>query len=99
PAGSCTPESFTFMVDPPCCLDGNYMTGDMLVGVPFMDLEQAQKVSARINAGEEPQTVILQEVGPTPAERTWLVNYDTTHPVVSDGAALSGADCHTISPP
>jgi hypothetical protein len=101
PAGECTPESFTFSnIDPPCCLDGdNYVTGDMQVGVPFMDLDQADEVSRRVAAGENPQTVILQVVGPPPAERQWRINLDPGHAAVSDGAALSGADCHPIPAP
>jgi hypothetical protein len=101
PAGSCEPESFVFSEnDPPCCIDGNnYVTGDMTVGVPFMDLEQAQEVSDRVAAGENAQTAIMQVVGLPPAERQWRINLDPGHPVVSDGASLSGADCHRIAAP
>ncbi len=100
PPGSCEPETFTFMLDPPCCLEGNnYMTGNMRVSVPFMDLDQADEVSSRVAAGEPAQNVIAQVVGPPPADRQWIVNYDPGNAVVSDGATLSGADCHPIAAP
>ena len=99
PAGSCTPESYTFAnIDPPV-LNGAYVSGNMQVSVPFMDLEQAAEVETRVQNGENAQTVLLQVVGPPPATRQWAVNLSPSHPAVTDGATLAGADCHTIPAP
>jgi len=101
PAGECRHESFTFAnLDPPCCLDGtNYVQGNVQVAVPFMDLDQAKQVESRVAQGENPQQVINEVVGPPPAARQWVVNLDPAHPAVSDGASLTGADCHAIPAP
>ena len=95
-----TMPDFTFRPDPPCCTgDSQYVTGNMNVSVPFMDLEQAEEVAERINAGESPHVVVQQVVGQPPPDRIWTVNYDPAHPAVDDADALSGADCHRISDP
>jgi hypothetical protein len=101
PAGSCTPESFSFTgMDPPCCMNASdYVTGNMLTAVPFMTLQQAQQVTDRVNKGENVQTVVQQVAGPPPADHQWVVNYSQSNPVVSDAATLGGADCHAISAP
>lgn len=99
PQGSCSPESFTFSLSPPAFQDGSYIEGDMVVSVPFMNLEQAEQVSKRVEAGENAQQVIAEVVGAPPADRQWIVNYDPAHPVVSDGSSLSGAECHPIAAP
>lgn len=100
PAGACRPESFTFSnLDPPRLNGGDYVLGNMQVAVPFMDLDQAKQVESRVAAGENPTQVINEVVGPPPATRQWLVNFDPAHAPVSDGASLSGADCHAIPAP
>jgi hypothetical protein len=101
PAGACTPETFSFSnMDPPCCMNGSdYLTGNVVTAVPFMTLDQAQKVSDRVAAGENVLTVLPQVAGPPPADHQWVVNYDQSHPVVSDPAALGGTDCHAIRAP
>jgi hypothetical protein len=100
PPGSCTPETFAFTIDPPCCMSGsNYLTGNVVTAVPFMTLDQAQQVSDRVGKGESVQTVVQQVAGPPPANHQWVVNYDPGNAVVSDAAALGGADCHVISAP
>lgn len=101
PAGQCTDESFVFdSIEPPYDpAAAKYQTGDMAVTVPFLDLQQAQEVSTRVAAGESPQMVIQQVVGGPQPSRSWTVNFDTGHTVVSDGASLSGSDCHAMPIP
>jgi hypothetical protein len=71
----------------------------MQVSAPFMDLEQAQQVEQRVNAGESPIQVLNEVVGPPPADRQWTVNLDASHPAVTDATALNGSDCHPIAAP
>jgi hypothetical protein len=100
PPGTCTPETYSFSLEPPCCMNGNsYVTGNMVTAVPFLTLPQAQEVSDRVAAGENVMTVAQQVAGPPPADHQWVVNYDPANPVVSDAAALGGADCHVITAP
>jgi len=99
PPGTCTPETFSFSLGPPCPDGGDYVTGAMMTAVPFMTLPQAQEVSDRVAAGENVLTVVPQVAGPPPASHQWVVNYDPSNPVVSDAAALGGADCHAIPAP
>lgn len=100
PPGSCTPESFVFNMGAPAnSATGEPLTGNVVVSVPFMDMQQAEEISRRVAAGEEPNLVVATVVGQPPPERQWVVNFGPSHPVVTDGYALSGADCHAMSTP
>jgi hypothetical protein len=106
PPGECTPESFSFNLDPPCCLDnpdtGNseYVSGDFRVTIPFFDIQQGQEVASRIMAGEDARQVVLDVTGPqSDPKRQFVVNFDPSHPAVPSADQLAGSDCHTIPPP
>lgn len=104
PASECTPQTFDFMMTPPCCTDngaGNeFRTGPFRVTVPYLDLDQGNAVVARINAGESPSQVITEEIGLQSYEsRQFLVNFDPTNPVVDSHDALGPETCHAIAAP
>ncbi len=96
PDGQCTTESLAFNVSVPD-FAGEPAEGDFVVTIPYLELEEGQKVIDRIDAGENPATVIQEEVGPkTYPQRQFAVNFSTTHPTTP---ALTDADCHPITAP
>ena len=100
----CTRETFEWMVPPPRCgspdCTREYPTGDFLVFLPYLELEEGQEVVDRIEAGESAVVVLQDVVGSQDyRERQFTVNFDPSHPPVSDPSALTPEDCHSIPPP
>jgi hypothetical protein len=100
PPGSCTQQSFPFNnLDAPLLTSGDFLTGSVMVSVPFMTMEQAENVSKRIEAGEDAQLVVATEVGPPPQTRQFPVDFQPGNTAVADAMQLSGADCHSMPMP
>jgi hypothetical protein len=104
PSSQCTVERFEFTLSPPCCIDEGsgpeYLNGDVRVTVPYLDLDQGQRVVDRINQGESPSTVIEQEVGrQNYPSRQFIVNFDPGHPEVQTHDELGPETCHDIPAP
>ena len=100
PPGSCTQRAFPFNdLKAPQFQSGEFLTGNVMVGVPFMTMEQAQRVSERLAAKENPQLVIATEVGLPPPSRQFMVNFEPANTAAADAAALGGTDCHPMPVP
>ncbi len=76
------------------------VTGPFVVTIPYLTLEQGQRVVDRIEAGDDPYTVVSEEVGQQdyPARKI-SVNFSDTATPVADSSAIPAADCHDIPAP
>lgn len=98
PKGECSLESFEFNVSLPT-INGEKSTGDFLVSVPYLELEQGQNVVDRLAAGENAGVVVQEEVGTQNYPgRQFNLNFDPAHPP-RDATSLTAADCKPISAP
>jgi hypothetical protein len=79
---------------------GTPVSGPFLITIPYLTLEQGQRVIERIDAGDDPYTVISEEVGQQnfPSRQVSVTFSETATPVAS-AAAILPADCHTIPVP
>lgn len=99
PEGECTTETFQFDVSLPE-FDGEPATGDFRVTIPYLELEEGQTVIERIDSGEDPATVIREEIGTeTFPERQFTLNFDAAHVPLQDHGELMADDCHTMTAP
>src|SRR5690606_35166582 len=104
PASECTPQTFDFMMTPPCCTDngaGNeFRTGPFRVTAPYLDLDQGNAVVARINAGESPSQVSTAETWRQRCEgRQCRLMCAHTYPFAASRAARGPETCHATAAP
>jgi hypothetical protein len=86
--------------DTPSTDDDMFATGPFVVALPYLTLEQGQRVIDRIDAGEDPILVIQQEVGQQNyPSRQVAVNFSETATPVASAAEIPAADCHSIPVP
>ncbi len=99
PEGECTNTIIDFDVSVPT-IGGAVKEGTFAVTIPYLELDQGQKVLDRIDKGDDPNTVIQEEVGTQnyPSRQFQLVFSKTATPV-TDHDSLTGGDCHTIGAP
>lgn len=99
PEGECRNETLDFNVRVPV-LNGQPASGEFLVTVPYLELEEGQRLSDRLEAGEDPATVIQEEVGAQNyPSRQFVLRFDPDAAPVTDHSSLAGDDCHTIGAP
>lgn len=99
PADECTTESFLFDVTVPTIND-EAKSGDFLVTIPYLELDEGQQVIDRIEAGEDPNLVIEEEVGEQEyPQRQFNLNFDPSHEPVADHASIPESGCHRIDAP
>lgn len=100
PTDECTPETFDFNVTLPTSSDGAVKTGDFLITIPYLELEQADRIVTRLDAGEPTSLVLQEEAGDQNyPSRQFVVNFDTTHAPVESHDAIAESDCHNIPLP
>lgn len=100
PPGECRSESVRFMTNVPTNTEGATVEGDFLVTIPYLELEQGERVVARLNAGENRTTVIQEEIGIQEYPgRKFTLNFSSSHPVFDDSSVLAASDCHEITAP
>lgn len=100
PSDECTPETFDFNVSLPSASDGVVKTGDFLITIPYLELEQADRISSRLDAGEPASLVLQEEAGDQNfPSRQFPVNFDATHAPVEHHDAIADSDCHNIPLP
>lgn len=96
PADECTMESYPFTVTVPDS-QGTPITGAFQVQIPYLTLEQADKVMARLDAGESPPLVFQEEIGvQNYPNRQFTLQFAPTSPNPSDATE---ADCTPIGLP
>jgi len=100
PAGRFQTVTQDFTVSLPQFQDGSFATGPFTVTIPYLTLDEGQRVMERLDAGESPLVVIPQEVGPQnyPARKI-NVNFSETATPVPNAGAIAPADCHEIPLP
>lgn len=80
--------------------NGQRVAGTFLVTIPYLELEQGQRVLDRLEAGDDPHTVLSEEVGvQNYPEWQFTMQFDPSFPAVTTHAQLTAADCHTIAAP
>lgn len=93
PPGECTNTTIQFNATVPN-LNGNAQSGNFLVSIPYLELEQGQRVVDRIQAGENAGQVLREEVGTQNyPSRQFQLNFDPAH---TTPGALSETDCTPI---
>lgn len=99
PPSECEAERFDFFLPVPL-LDGEPVRAETSVHIPFLQLEEGQHVIDRLNDGDDPNTVILEEVGYLgPPERELTIRFgDEYEPLVSHDD-FAATDCHPIELP
>jgi len=99
PAGRFTEVNQDFSVSLPN-FGGTPVSGPFLITIPYLTLDEGQRVIDRIDAGEDPATVVSEEVGPQnyPA-RQITVNFSETATPVATAAEIPASDCHSIPVP
>jgi hypothetical protein len=96
PASECIPEVYEFDADVPYA-DTMPLPGPFQVTVPYLDLDQAERVIARLDAGERPLDVISQEVGvQNYPGRQFAIEFGPNYPSLDTAAET---DCKTIPLP
>lgn len=99
PAGECSVQSFDFDLAVPS-FDSGPVEGDFVVSIPYLELEQGERVVGRLNNGENPTQVIQEEVGEQNyPQRQFALNFSTAHTPVPDHASIPASDCFPISAP
>lgn len=99
PASECTPQIFDFNVSLPN-IDGEVTTGDYLVTIPYLTLEEADRMVERLEANEPTAQVIQEEAGSQNyPSRQFVVNFDGTRAEVITHDEISSEDCHDIPLP
>jgi len=89
-----------FNVTLPQFQEGTFATGPFVITIPYLTLEEGQRVMDRLEAGEDARVVITEEVGPQNYPgRQISVNFSETAPPVATHADIAASDCHTISLP
>jgi hypothetical protein len=96
PAGECTPESFSFTAAVPT-LNGTPQSGNFQITIPYLDINQANKILTRIDAGEPPLAVLQQEAGDQNyPDRQFTVQFD---PGNAPATSVFDSDCTPIGLP
>ncbi len=99
PADECSTESFLFNVAVPT-INGEAQSGTFAVTIPYLELEEGQRVIDRIEAGDNPNQVIQEEVGQQDyPQRQFTMNFDPSHEPVADHASIPESGCHQIEAP
>jgi hypothetical protein len=99
PSDECRLERFDFNLSFPD-FNGERVDGNFLVTIPFLELDQGQRVIDRLQAGEDPHTVISEEVGvQNYPMRQFNMSFDAAHPTITTHDQLTAADCHDIEAP
>ena len=99
PAGECTTKSFRFDVAVPK-FDSGPVEGQFQVTIPYLELEQGQRVVDRLSAGEDASLVIQQEVGTQNyPQRQFMLDFSTSYTPVPDHDSIPATDCFPISAP
>jgi hypothetical protein len=98
PPGECTPDSFGFNPTVPVsAATGAPESGDFHVAIPYLTIEQSNKVMARIDAGESPLVVLETEVGnQNYPNRQFTVQFD---PGNAAATSIFDSDCTPIGLP
>lgn len=102
PPGQCTNETFDFnMIGVPWNKAANAaLSGTFQVNIPYLELEQGQRVADRLKALEPPSVVLQEEVGTmTYPERQFNITVSTTGTPVATADDLAPTDCHPITAP
>ena len=80
--------------------EGDFVTGPFTVNIPYLDIDQGEEVTARIDAGENLSVVLSEVIGvQNYPQRQFTVDFDLDHPLPADAGDLSGGDCHPIGLP
>jgi hypothetical protein len=99
PPSECEPERYDFFVPVPMS-NGEAVTGQVPVYVPFLELEEGQDVIDRLSAGENPADVVREDVGfGGPPERQLNVEFGERFSPVLTHDGLTAGDCHPIESP
>ncbi len=99
PRDECTTERFDFDLALPN-FNGERVEGTFQVAIPYLELEQGQRVLDRLDAGDDPHLVVSEEVGiQNYPQRQFTMNFGPSLPVVASHDELTAADCHTIDAP
>lgn len=100
PAGRFETITQDFSVSLPQFTDGSFATGPFQLTIPYLTLEEGQRVIDRLQAGDNPVDVIAQEVGPqTIPGRQFNVTFSETATPVANADAIADADCHDVPLP
>lgn len=100
PPGECRSETVQFMANVPTNTSGSVVEGDFVVTIPYLELEQGERVVDRLNAGDDRTTVIQEEIGVQDYPgRKFTLNVSASHPVVADFSAIAATDCRSITAP
>ena len=93
PADRSQPQTFTFddLLTPPKFEDGEWVTGNFTVTIPFFDLEDGDNVVSRIEGGE-PTAQVLMDYPQTDPNRKFVVEFVA-------GGPTSELECHQIPAP
>jgi len=99
PAGRFTPTTQDFSVTLPN-FGGTPATGAFIITIPYLTLEEGQRVMDRIEMGEDPRLVIEQEVGvQNYPGRQISVNFSETATPIASAGDIPAADCHDVPLP
>ncbi|HSC85934.1 MAG TPA: hypothetical protein VLC09_01635 [Polyangiaceae bacterium] len=96
PAGECTNEIIDFDASVPT-INGEPQEGTFQVTIPYLELEQGQKLLDRIKKGDDVRTVIQEDVGEQnyPSRQFALEFSASAAPVTSH----EGLSCHDVGAP
>ena len=99
PPGECTTERFDFNIPLPT-IEEERVNGPFQVSIPYLELEQGERVVARLEGGEDPRSVVSEEIGfQNYPGRQFTMHFDPSHPAVTGHDQLTAADCHVITAP
>lgn len=100
PAGRYQMTTQDFNVTLPQFDGGTFATGPFVITIPYLTLEEGQRVMDRLEAGEDARQVISEEVGPqTYPGRQISVNFSETAEPVATPGDIAASDCHDIPLP
>jgi hypothetical protein len=99
PADECTKETYDFVVTLPSA-NGQPSTGNFLTTIPYLELEQADKIIGRIQAGEDAGTVLKEDAGSQNyPSRQFMLSFETSYAPVTSHDLIAPSDCHQIPLP